>query len=77
MADDGFEYDFSRWTLEDIVAFEGAATLRERLPLMAKVIVRTPYAVDLRDPGQWQQLSAMQWAELRRQFTETVQAIFR
>jgi hypothetical protein len=77
MDDHGFEYDFSRWTLEDIVAFESASNLTERLPLMAKVIVRNPYSVDLADPGDWQRLSALQWAEIRSHFTEHVKAIFR
>jgi hypothetical protein len=72
-----WEYDFNRWSLDDIIAFEAAGSLRDRLPLMQKALLKNPYNVDLSKPDQWKSITAYQWADIQRQFTAKVTEIFR
>lgn len=74
--DSSWAFDFARWTLEDIIAYEESATLRQRLPVMAKAILRTPYPVDLTDRTTWTQISAHQWKEIARRFADALAAAF-
>lgn len=74
-SNDIWEFDFTKWNLDDVIAFE-EGTLRSRLPLMAKALVRNPYGVDLNNPKDRGRIDAYQWAEIQRQFVEKMKAIF-
>ncbi len=73
---DVWEFDFAKWTLDDVLAFETARNLKERLPMMAKALLRNPYNVDLGDPKQYKNLNGLQWAAIQKKFIAAVEATF-